>query len=168
MARYPPRAAFREQSVWAIFVYRLGRRLIKRRPGFFNSLLLKMYSLLFRTVETCTEISLPVEAQIGPGLRIYHFGNIFIHPNAIIGRNCTLRQGVSIGNIGVQGPVPIIEDDVEFGAYAQVLGQVRVGRGARIGALTLVLDDVPAGATVMGNPGRILRRQANVIDPPAK
>jgi serine O-acetyltransferase len=107
-------------------------------------------------VETITGISLPPEASIGPGLRIYHFGNIFVHHRAVIGSNCTLRQGVTIGNLGEEGPVPKIEDDVEFGAYAQVLGDVRVGRGARIGALSVVLSSVPAGATVFGNPARIL------------
>jgi serine O-acetyltransferase len=166
MKRYPPRAVFREQSVWAIFIYRLGRRLFKRKPSLFRSVLLKIHSAFFRIVETSTGISLPVEAQIGPGLRIYHFGNIFVHPDAVIGRNCTLRHGVTIGNVGVQGPVPVIEDDVEFGAYAQVLGKVRVGRGAKIGTLTLVYDDVPAGATVMAGPGRILRRPPNPETPP--
>jgi serine O-acetyltransferase len=50
--------------------------------------------------------------------------------------------------------VPVIGDDVELGAYAQVLGGVRIGDGARIGAMTVVLTDVPAGATVVGNPAR--------------
>jgi serine O-acetyltransferase len=157
LARYPPRAFLREQSIWAIYVYRLGRRLLKRRPGFLRSCLLKLHSILFRVVETITGISLPIEANIGPGLRIYHFGNIFVHPDAVLGRNCTLRQGVTIGNVGIQGPVPVIEDDVEFGAYSQVLGKVRVGNGAKIGVLSVVFEDVPPKATIMGNPGRILR-----------
>jgi serine O-acetyltransferase len=157
LARYPARPFLREQSIWAICVYRLGRRAFSRKPGIFRSVQLKFYSLIFRIVETGTGISLPVEAQIGPGLRIFHFGNIFIDPRVIIGRNCTLRQGVSIGNLGVvEGPVPVIEDDVEFGAYAQVLGRVCVGKGARIGAMSVVLCDVPAGATAFGNPARIL------------
>ncbi len=99
-----------------------------------------------------------MEAQIGPGLRIYHFGNIFVHPRSIVGRNCTLRQGVTIGNVGVDGPVPVVEDDVEFGAYAQVLGNIRIGRGAKIGPMSVVLSDVPAGATTLGNVARIILR----------
>jgi len=97
-----------------------------------------------------------LEARIGPGLRIYHFGNIFIHSQVVIGRNCTLRQGVTIGNRVSDGPAPLIEDDVDFGAYAQVLGNVRIGSGAKIGAMTVVLCDVPAGATAVGVPARIL------------
>jgi serine O-acetyltransferase len=93
---------------------------------------------------------------IGGGLRIWHFGGIFVHPEAQIGRNCTLRQGVTIGNRVADGAVPVIGDDVEFGAYAQVLGAVRIGNGCRIGALSVVLCDVPDGATAVGVPARIV------------
>ena len=164
LARYPPRAFFREQSLWAVYVYRLGRRIASRKPGPLRSVQLKLHSLLHRIVETITGISLPIEAKIGPGLRIYHFGNIFVDPEAIIGRNCTLRQGVSIGNVGQPGAVPVIEDGVEFGAYAQVLGNVRIGQGARIGAMSVVLYDVPPGASTLGIPARILLRRASDRD----
>ena len=55
------------------------------------------------------------------------------------------------------GPTPVIGDDVFIGAYAQILGGVRIGDGAKIGALSVVLDDVPAGATAVGIPARIVR-----------
>jgi serine O-acetyltransferase len=157
LARYPRRPFFKEQSIWAICVYRFGRRVLKRKPGVTRSIQLKLYWLIFRIVETITGISLPLEAPIGPGLRIYHFGNIFIHCT-VIGRNCTLRQGVTIGNRVADGPVPVVEDDVEFGAYAQVLGDVRIGHGAKIGAMSVVLCDVPAGATAVGVPARVLSK----------
>lgn len=156
LARYPSRPFLREQSIWAIFVYRYGRRLLSRQPGPLRNLQLKFYWLIFRLVETITGVSLPLEADIGPGLRIYHFGNIFIHSGSVIGRNCTLRQGVTIGNRSEGGPTPVIEDDVDFGAYAQVFGNVRVGSGAKIGAMSVVLIDVPAAATAVGIPARII------------
>ena len=159
LARYPARPFLREQSIWAICVYRFGRRVFNRKPGVLRNIQLKFYWLIFRAVETGTGISLPLEAQIGPGLRIYHFGNIFINPRVVIGRNCTLRQGVTIGNTGVDGPVPVIEDNVQFGAYAQVFGEVRIGQGAKVGAMSVVLCDVPGGATAFGNPARILPRR---------
>jgi serine O-acetyltransferase len=137
-------------------VYRFGRRVLRRKSGVRRSIELKIYWAMFRVVETVTGISLPLDAQIGPGLRIYHFGNIFVHSGAVIGGNCTLRQGVTIGNRVDGGPVPIVEDDVEFGAYAQVLGNVRICRGAKIGAMSVVLTDVPAGATAIGIPAHIL------------
>ena len=156
LSRYPLKPFLREQSIWAIYIYRYGRRVLNRKLGILRTIQLKLYWLMFRTVETVTGISLPLEARIGPGLRIYHFGNIFIHSQAVIGRNCTLRQGVTIGNRVPDGPAPVIEDNVDFGAYAQVLGEVRIGSGAKIGAMTLVLCDVPAGATAVGIPARIV------------
>ena len=117
-----------EQSIWAIATYRFGRRIDRLEPGPWRTLLTRIYWIKFRFIETVTGISLPKEAQIGPGLRIYHFGNIFVHSDAKIGANCTIRQGVTIGNRAINGPAPVVEDDVEFGAYVQVLGAIRIGR----------------------------------------
>jgi serine O-acetyltransferase len=125
LARYPRRPWLKEQSIWAIGVYRFGRRVDRRRAGLRRKILERFYWLAFRIVETLTGISIGKATQIGPGLKIWHFGNIFIHPESVIGANCTLRQGVTIGNSVEGGPLPVIEDDVEFGAYAQVFGGVR-------------------------------------------
>jgi serine O-acetyltransferase len=155
-ARYPERAFKREQSLWAIRVYRFGRGNDQRAPGLVRAINDRVYWFLFRIVETLTGCSFTKATDIGPGLRIHHFGNIFIHSGVVIGANCTLRQGVTIGNREDGGPVPVIEDNVDFGAYAQVLGGIRIGRGAKIGAMSVVLCDVPAGATAVGIPARIL------------
>lgn len=164
LARYPKRPWLREQSIYAVAVYRFGRA-IDRRGGW-RRLLTPWYWLAFRLVETATGVSLPKAAQIGPGLRVWHFGSIFVHPDAVLGANCTLRQGVTIGNRREGGPVPVLEDDVELGAYAQILGGVRLGRGARVGAMAVVLQDVPAGAAAVGNPARIVAAQASAVDAP--
>ena len=155
-ARYPAKAWKREQSLWAIRVYRFGRGNDQRRPGLIRKINDQWYWFLFRIVETLTGCSFTKLVEIGPGLRIHHFGNIFIHSGVTIGANCTLRQGVTIGNRVDGGPVPVLEDNVELGAYAQVLGGVRIGKGATIGAMSVVLQDVPAGATAVGIPARIL------------
>ena len=144
LARYPRRPWLKEQSIWAIAVYRFGGGTIDG-PLARRRLRERWYWLAFRVTETLTGISIPKSARVGPGLRIWHFGNIFVHANAMIGANCTLRHGVTIGNRVLDGPVPVIEDDVELGAYAQVLGGVRVGRGAKVGAMSVVLGDVPPG-----------------------
>jgi serine O-acetyltransferase len=153
--RYPSRPFLREQSIWAIWVYRYGRRVLKRRSGFSRSIQLRIYWGMFRVVETITGISLPLGVQIGPGLRIYHFGNIFIHCDVVIGRNCTLRHGVTIGNRSQDGGVPTVGDSVEFGVGAVAVGPIHIGSGAKIGPLSFVSFDVPEGARVMGNPGQI-------------
>lgn len=158
LARYPRRPFLKEQSIWAIWVYRFGRRLDRREDGPLKELMTKFYWLLFRFVETLTGISLPKSASIGPGLRVWHFGNIFIHPDAVIGANCTLRHGVTVGNRREDGPVPIIGDNVEFGAYAQVIGGVRIGNHCKLGAMSVVLTDVPDETTVAGIPARVVGR----------
>lgn len=163
LRRYPVRPFRKEQSIWAIWVYRLGRRLDRRKQDSWHWTLTKVYWTLFRLVETLTGVSLPKSAQIGPGLRIHHFGNIFIHPDVNIGANCTLRQGVTIGNRIEGGPVPVIGDNVDFGAYAQVFGGVRVGNNCRIGAMSVVLCDVPDGCTAVGVPARIIQPSAAAI-----
>ena len=129
---------------------------MSRRPGLYRSLLLYFYWLMFRIIETITGISLPLGAEIGPGLRIFHFGNIFIHSDVIIGRNCTLRHGVTIGNRSKDGGVPTVGDNVEFGVGAVAIGPIHIGSGAKIGPLSLVTFDVPEKARVLGNPGQIL------------
>ena len=157
LQRYAMRRPFlKEQSIWAVWLYRRGRRLDRRPAGALRKLSLALYWLMFRVVETATGVSLPKSARIGPGLRIWHFGNIFLHADTVIGANCTLRQGVTIGNRHPDGPVPVIGDNVEFGAYAQVLGGVRIGDNARIGAMAVVLCDVPDGCTAVGAPARVV------------
>jgi serine O-acetyltransferase len=156
LQRLPRRPMLKEQSAWALWVYRFGRRNDRRPAGFRRALGNRIYWLLYRITETITGISIPKSVQVGPGLRIYHFGNIFVHADAVIGARCTLRQGVTIGNRRDGGPVPVIEDDVELGAYAQVLGGVRIGQGAKIGAMSVVLEDVPPGHTAIGIPARII------------
>lgn len=154
--RYPANPWFREPSIWALWLYRFGQRNDRRRPGPIRWLVDGIYKLAKVPVELLTGISIPRTVRIGPGLRIYHFGNVVIHKNALIGANCTLRHGVTIGNRVHGGPVPILEDDVELGAYAQVLGGIRIGRGAKVGAMSLVLRDVPPGATAVGVPARVI------------
>lgn len=161
LQRYPARRPMlKEQSLWAVWVYRFGRRLQRRPPGLVRRLLEVLYWLLFRLVETVTATSIPQSAVIGPGLRIWHFGGIFIHPEVQIGSHCTLRQGVTIGNREEGGAVPVIGDHVEIGAYAQILGGIRLGDGCRIGAMSVVLCDIPDGATAVGVPARIILPQA--------
>lgn len=165
--RYPRRPFLKEQSIWAVALYRFGRRNDRRKRGITRWVGDRWYWMAYRVIETLTGISIPKSVDVGPGLRIYHFGNVFVHAQAKIGANCTLRQGVTIGNRHEGGAVPVLEDDVELGAYAQVLGGVRVGRGARIGAMSVVLGDVPAGATAVGAPARVVESFRPTIAEPA-
>ncbi|MDX6720715.1 MAG: serine O-acetyltransferase [Solirubrobacteraceae bacterium] len=161
--RYPREAWLYERALWAVAVYRLGSHLDRRFGASVEALPAPLryaakVPLLVgqRVVEAFTDIELPAQTRVGPGLRIWHGGNIVINPNSTIGAGCLLRHGVTIGNLEPDGPTPVIGDDVELGAYAQVLGDIRIGDGARIGAMSVVLRDVPAGATAVGVPARII------------
>ena len=156
LKRYPARPFLKEQSIWAVWIYRRGRRLQALPDGIRKRLSLKAYWLIYRLIETAVCITLPISADIGPGLRIWHFGGIIVHADAVIGANCTLRQGVTIGNRHNDGQVPKIGDNVEFGAYAQVLGGITIGNNCKIGALSLVLCDVPDSATAIGIPAKVI------------
>lgn len=103
---------------------------------------------------------IPLNSAIGGGLLIPHPNGIVIHPGAHIGPNCLLFQQVTIGDAD---GVPTIGGHVDIGAGARILGPIHVGDHARIGANAVVLTDVPAGATMVGIPARIVtpRQQAD-------
>ena len=165
LARYGLRRPFlKEQSIWALWVYRFGRRVDRRADGAFKRVMTAWYWFMFRIVETLSGISLPKSAAIGPGLRICHFGGVFINPDVVIGKNCTLRQGVMIGNRHVDGPVPTLGDDVELGAYAHIVGGIRIGSRCRMGAMLVVLSDLSEGSTAVGDPARIVLPRVNLSE----
>ncbi len=100
-----------------------------------------------------TGADIPINCNIGGGLLIPHPNGIVIHPDAIIGPNCLILQQVTIGTIDGGGK-PIIEGHVDIGAGAKVLGGIRIGSHAKIGANAVVLIDVPAGKTAVGIPAK--------------
>lgn len=161
-ARYPRNAWTTERALWAVATYRLGQwldgRLVTLRFRLLARILRLPYQCLAAVVQGFTGVELLPRTPVGPGLRIHHGDNLVVNADAIIGADCVLRQGVTIGHLQHGGGAPVIGDRVEFGAYAQVLGNVKVGDDAKIGAMTLVLEDVPAGATAVGVPARIIPR----------
>jgi serine O-acetyltransferase len=103
-------------------------------------------------------VQLPAEAQVGRGVKLNYSGlGTVIHPRAVIGDRVVIGPGVVIGGRSEIWEVPVIEDDVEIGVGAKVLGPIRIGRGAIVGANAVVLNDVPPGAVVGGIPARVLR-----------
>jgi serine O-acetyltransferase len=101
---------------------------------------------------------IPINVSVGGGLLLPHPNGIVIHPGSRIGPNCLLFQQVTIGDAD---GVPTIGGHVDIGAGARVLGPVVIGDHARIGANAVVLSDVPAGATAVGIPARILKHRGD-------
>ena len=115
-------------------------------------------------------ISIPRDTRIGPGLRILHTGGIVVQRRTVIGRNCLISQGVTLGQIyrGAHAGAPVIGDDVFVGPGAKVIGGVVVGNNVMIGANAVVTRDVPDDAVVAGVPARVISyRGANDCLPPS-
>ena len=111
------------------------------------------------TSRAVTGIEIHPAAKIGEDFFIDHGSGVVIGETAEIGDRVTLYQGVTLGGTGfARGKRhPTVEDDVTIGSGAKLLGPVTVGHGAKIGANTVVIQDVPANSTVVGNPGHPVR-----------
>lgn len=107
-----------------------------------------------------TQAEIPLGTRIDGGLTLPHPNGIVIHPKARIGPNCLIFQQVTIGTRAGKPGAPTIGGHVDIGAGARILGPVHIGDHAAIGANAVVLEDVPAHATVAGIPARLLRTRA--------
>lgn len=106
---------------------------------------------------TLTAIEIDPDAQIAQGCIIAHGAGCVIGGGSVLGEGCVLHQGVTIGRRTVSDlRMPVLGSRVYVGANACILGGVTVGDGATIGAGSVVLQDVPAGWTAVGNPARLL------------
>ena len=110
------------------------------------------------------EMCIDPGASIGGGLYVGHIGGVHINPQAVLGKNCDIAHRVTIGAsaMGRQG-APVLGDNVYVGTGATLVGRIRIGNGAKIAANTLVITNVPDGATVMGVPGRIIMRPVKAV-----
>lgn len=163
MARYRAKGYHGKQlwldpAVWSIACYRLANWLHTNPPALPVRLPLKVLSFAGnKFCEVFMEMCIDPHATIGGGLYIGHIGGVHINPGAVLGRNCDLAHRVTVGAsaMGRKG-VPTLGDEVYIGTGAALVGKIKIGNGAKIAANTLVITNVPAGATVMGVPGRIV------------
>ena len=140
-------------SFKAIIRYRLAHKLYLKKHYFFARWISQ------RTVRK-TGIEIHPGATIGKGLFIDHGNGVIIGETAIIGDNVTLYQGVTLGGTGKEKGKrhPTIKDNVMISAGAKVIGSFTVGENAKIGAGSVVVDEVPPNSTVVGIPGRVVKR----------
>jgi len=119
----------------------------------------------FLAVRGMYGIELPHTVTLGRRVRIAHQSGIVVHPFAVIGDDCILRQGVSLGAGAGDDPqmfakqAPQLGRGVSLGAGAVVVGRVKIGDGVTVGPNATVMTHVPAGATVLAQPPRIIRRR---------
>lgn len=107
-----------------------------------------------------TGIEIHPGAEIGEGFFIDHGNGVIIGETTIIGNNVTLYQGVTLGGTGKEHGKrhPTIRDNVMISAGAKVLGSFTIGENSKIGAGSVVLEEVPPNSTVVGVPGRVVKR----------
>ena len=115
-----------------------------------------------------TGIEIHPAASIGDDFFVDHGAGVVIGETAEIGDRVTLYQGVTLGGTGfARGKRhPTVEDDVTIGSGAKLLGPVTVGHGSKVGANTVVIENVPARATVVGNPGHPVRVEGRKVEGP--
>ena len=150
--------------------YRIAKKLYKKKHYF-------LARWISQKAARKTGIEIHPGATIGKGLFIDHGSGVIIGETAIIGDNVTLYQGVTLGGTGKETGKrhPTLEDNVMVSAGAKILGSFTIGENSKIGAGSVVLKPVPPNCTVVGVPGRIVKRdnkkprmdldQVNLPDP---
>lgn len=145
-------------TLHAIIMYRVTNKLYKMK--------LKLTArILSQVARFLTGVEIHPGATIGKGFFIDHGTGVVIGETTIIKDNVTLYQGVTLGGTGNEKGKrhPNIESNVVVGAGAKVLGNITVGENVRVGANAVVVKDVPANATVVGIPGRIVRHEGKKV-----
>jgi serine O-acetyltransferase len=139
-------------GVHALLAHRIAHALHDARVP----LVPRMIAAVARSV---TGIEIHPAARIGDGFFIDHGMGVVIGETAEIGSDVTLYQGVTLGGTGFQTGKrhPTVQDNVTIGSGAKLLGPITIGHGAKIGANSVVIHDVPPNSTVVGNPGHPVR-----------
>lgn len=148
-------------KLWFVPQYKIIR--LKRKCEILkenNKLLYYLGWLRYHRLEIKYGVNIPVSTKIGSGFKIEHIGGIVINPNVVIGENCNIYNGVTIGKEkrGKREGNPVIGDSVWIGANAVVVGKISIGDDVLIAPNSFVNFDVPAHSIVIGNPAKIIQR----------
>ncbi|WP_395063661.1 serine O-acetyltransferase [Flavobacterium sp.] len=155
---------FLTQGFWATFQYRIANaisRNITLQP--FRFLCMFPMYLWQKIIEVVTGISIPASVIIGDSFYIAHFGGIVINSKTIIGNNCNISQGVTIGVSGLDQNrgVPVIGDNVYIGANSVLAGKITIGNNVLIGACSLINSSFNDNAVVIGVPGKLISEKGS-------
>ena len=141
-------------GVWALVNYRIANAIYKK--GFKRTA-----RFIMAINQFITNIDIHPGATIGENVFIDHGIGVVIGETAIVGDNVTIYQGVTLGGVSLNPGKrhPTIENDVTIGAGAKILGNITIGKGSKIGANSVVVKDVPPDSTVVGIPGKVIKRK---------
>lgn len=149
---------FFTQGFWAIFQYRIANLVSKIKIPILKQLCKLICLIWQKAIEIITGISIPSSVKIGHSFYIGHFGGIIINANTVIGNNCNVSQGVTIGVSGLNENrgVPKIGDNVYLGANCVVAGPICIGNNVVVSACSLVIKDIESNSVVSGVPANII------------
>lgn len=147
------------QGIWATIVYRFRRWLfIECSVGFLRAMFKPLGFMMQLTVESLTGIHIEPTIDIGPGLYIGHFGNVFLGGYTRIGKFANISHEVTVGygGRGKNWGLPVIGDFVYIAPGAKVFGLITIGNNVAIGANAVVTKDLPDCAVAVGIPARVM------------
>lgn len=134
-----------------IHYYKVANWLYKHHVPLLPKLIWRLQYLLFNC-------SVPASCEIGKGTKFGYGGiAVVMHARSVVGKNCMIGQGVTIGGKSGWYEVPVIGDNVIINAGSKIIGPVRIGDNVEIGANSVVVKDVPSNCVVAGIPARILK-----------
>ena len=147
------------QGFWMLVVHRFGNRRMDVRPRLLRAPLTALYLVLNKLTELLFGMKLGYTVAVGRRVRLEHFGGMILGARAI-GDDVILRQNTTLGirSVADLRAKPTLGARVDVGAGAVIVGDIHIGADAVVGANTVVFANVPAGAVVMGVPGRIVGR----------
>jgi serine O-acetyltransferase len=115
----------------------------------------KLITYLIRVLFSCY---FPYKVKVGHGLRLGYGGlGIVIHDRVVIGNDCHIDQGVTIGGTSKRFNVPVLGNHVYVGAGAKIIGPITIGDNVVVGANAVVVNDIPSGSLVVGIPGKVIK-----------
>lgn len=150
---------FFTQGFWAVLQYRVAHFIYTKvswQP--FRVIFLFLALLWQKAIEIAAGISIPASVKIGHSFYIGHFGGIVINAHSVIGNNCNVSQGVTIGvsGIGENRGIPTIGNEVYIGANAVIAGKISIGNYVLVGACSLVNQSLSDNAVVLGVPAVVI------------
>lgn len=147
-----------EQGFWAVAVHRFGNWRMDLRPKLVRAPFSLLYKWLFKWVQWTCGITLPYTVKLGRRVRIWHHGGMVLNAESI-GDEVHIRQNTTFGvaRRDLLYQLPTIEDRVDIGCGAVLLGSITIGHDSIIGANSVVLSDVPACCVAVGAPAKVVK-----------
>lgn len=149
---YPLLKGFFSPGFRFVYCLRKSQQYSVKHPlGTLFRLLLRRYSIKFG-------YQISAKTKIGEGFYLGHWGTVVVNPDTVIGKNCNIAHGVTLGqtNRGKTKGVPVLKDNVWIGTNAVIVGGITIGNNVLIAPNSYVTQDVPDNSVVMGNPMQII------------